>query len=196
MASELEENIDFTVEPIKEEAATVHANPLEFFGFDSDEIDEVFKENEIEAVIRRDKRVCSCGHPIKKHENIEHVGWLCKPGRQQCRCSEPYAVISVWDTRYFMRKSVGNGGRHALALGIRASMDADPTKNDLLQWLIPTTCQACGTENVKLYPMNMTDQGVIKEESAYKTKLLCDGCAYGQATVLREFPVNRPELNQ
>ena len=33
-------------------------NPLDFFGFDSDEIDEVFKENEIEAVIRRDKRIC------------------------------------------------------------------------------------------------------------------------------------------
>jgi hypothetical protein len=171
-------------------------NPLDLFGFDSDEIDEVFKENEIEAIIRRDKRICSCGHPIKKHENIEHVGWLCKPGKHHCQCSVPYAVITVWDTRYFMRKSVGNGGRHALALGIKASMDANPTKNDLLQWLIPATCQGCSTENVKLYPVNMTDQGVIKEESAFITKLLCDGCAYGQPPELREFTVVRPELNQ
>jgi hypothetical protein len=181
---------------VEEDIAVVRTNPLDLFGFDSDEIDEVFKENEVEAIIRRDKRICSCGHPIKKHENIEHVGWLCKPGKHQCKCSEPYAVIAVWDTRYFMRKSVGNGGRHALALGIKASMDADPTKNDLFQWLIPTTCQGCATEDVKLYPVNMTDQGVIQEESSYRTKLLCDGCAYGQTTVLRDYSANRPELNQ
>lgn len=155
-------------------------NPLDLFGFDAEDIEEVFKENEVEEINRRDKRICACGHPTKKHEFFENVGWTCKPGRHKCRCESPAAVIAVWDTRYFMRKSVGNGGRHALALGIRASMNADSSKNYLLEWLVPTTCQGCATENVKLYPMNMTNQGVIMEESSVMSKLLCNMCAYGQ----------------
>jgi hypothetical protein len=171
-------------------------NPLDLFGFDESDIDDVFKENELKAIIRRDKRVCACGHPIKKHEEFDGVGWVCSPGRHKCKCSIPRAVIAVWDTRYFMRKSVGNGGRHALALGIKASIEADSSKNNLIEWLVPNTCQRCETENVKLFPVNMTKEGVIMQESAYLSMLLCDGCAYGVPSELRDASAPRPELNQ
>lgn len=171
-------------------------NPLDIFGFEAEDIEDVLKESELKEIIRRDKRVCACGHPIKKHEDLEGVGWICKPGRHLCKCSIPRAVIAVWDTRYFMRKSVGNGGRHALALGIKACMNADPTKNNLIEWLVPNTCQQCDTENVKLYPVSMTDQGVIMQESAYISKLLCESCAYDQPVELRNMSAPRPQLNQ
>jgi hypothetical protein len=171
-------------------------NPLDLFGFEEDDIEDVFKENELQEIIRRDKRVCACGHPIKKHKDLKEAGWICKPGRHHCKCSIPRAVIAVWDTRYFMRKSVGNGGRHALALGIKACINADPTKNNLIEWLVPSTCQQCNTENVKLYPVSMTDQGVIVQESGFISMLLCDACAYNQPVELRDTSAPKPELNQ
>jgi hypothetical protein len=195
MSTELDKIKDNTLQEIEKEAIP-QANPLDRFGFKEDAIEEVFKENELLEIIRRDKRVCACGHPIKKHEDLGTAGWICKPGRHKCKCSIPRAVIAVWDTRYFMRKSSGNGGRHALALGIKACMNANPAKNNLIEWLVPNNCQQCEAENVKLFPVSMTDQGVIMQESAYISKLLCESCAYDQPTELRNVSAPRPELNQ
>lgn len=154
---------------------------MDFLGFDRDEVEEEIVKKEQELANARDGRICSCGHPVK-HHNVDKDNptiSACKPGRQFCPCAKLKPVIKVGDTRYFLRKSEGNGKLHALALGIVASMRAKPHLADEMEWLVPNTCEKCQTENVQLFPTYVTQQGVIMDDPTKFSVLLCNDCRFG-----------------
>lgn len=153
---------------------------MDFFGFDQTEVEDAIKQKEEELAKARDGRICACGHPVR-HHNVEtgtqHVS--CKPGRQLCPCTLLKPVIKVADTRYFMRRSEGNGRLHALSMGIVASIKANKDLADKMEWLVPNTCEKCGTEDVQLFPTHVTADGVIMDEPTRFNALLCDNCRFG-----------------
>lgn len=154
---------------------------MDFLGFEREEVEEVIIKREEELANARDGRICSCGHPVKHHKVDRDNPNLssCKPGRQLCPCGKLRPVILVADTRYFLRKSEGNGRLHALALGIVASMRADADLAERMEWLVPSTCDKCKTEDVQLFPTYVTQQGVIMDQPTKNTVLLCDNCRFG-----------------
>lgn len=157
------------------------SNVRDLFGFSSDDVEEAFKEKEEEEARKRDGRICSCGHPVKHHTKTSDGYISCKPGRQFCPCEMLAPVIKVPDTRYFMRRSQGNGARHALSMGIHAAIKANTKSEDLMEWLVPPVCQNpnCGNEGVKLYPTHITAERVVMDEPTKFNVLLCDDCRFG-----------------
>ena len=151
--------------------------------FDLDE-DLVNKMNSIYGVEPRSERreICSCGHAMSRHrfDSLNNV-WVCKPGQLSCDCGLMKAVIEVPNTRYFMRKSMGSGEKHALPRGIaaaRAAMGAD--FDERKKWLVDPVCDKCGVE-AKFYPVRIAD-GVILQDSddtpvtSVATLFLCIEC--------------------
>lgn len=156
-------------------------DPMSMLGFGMEEIDEALREAEEVAAKRRDPRICACGHPVKYHTQ-DSIGYVsCQPGRQLCPCAQIAPVISVPDTRYFMRKSLGNSQRHALSLGIGALLKAKPKLAEEIEWIAPPICQhpQCGNEGVKLYPTHLTAEGVVTDEPSKFNRLFCDDCRFG-----------------
>tara|TARA_R110000782_G_scaffold112223_2_gene202127 strand:- start:719 stop:1186 length:468 start_codon:yes stop_codon:yes gene_type:complete len=153
-------------------------SPLDRFGYTEEGLDEVLEAKKAEVASRRDPRICSCGHPVKFH-TVTAYGTSCKPGRLLCPCTGVFAVITVPDTRYFMRKSDGNGKLHALTLGIHSAIKANPDSIDKFEWIIDNACGKCGNEEVQLHPTNLTPNGVIVDKAAEFSLLLCDDCRFG-----------------
>lgn len=113
-----------------------------------------------------DRRICICGHAMSRHHFNDFTGGhYCKPGQLACACINPRAVIEVPNTRYFMRKSHGSGPKHALALGVVASIEAlgeEFTK--ARKWLTEEVCDICKKES-KYYPVRVTPTGEAIEDS-------------------------------
>ena len=152
---------------------------MSVFGFGIDEVEEAMQQKEQEKADARDGRICACGHPVRHHPITSTGEVSCRPGRQFCKCEHLKPVIKVADTRYFMRRSEGNGKLHALTLGIVASVKSKAELADKMEWLVPNTCEKCKTEDVALYPTNLTEDMVIVDKSATFTALLCDDCRFG-----------------
>jgi len=153
---------------------------MDFFGFDQTEVEDAIRQKEEDLAKARDGRICACGHPVR-HHNVEtgtqHVS--CKPGRQLCPCTSLKPVIEVADTRYFMRRSEGNGRLHALSMGIVASIKANKELGNKMEWLVPNTCERCQTEDVQLFPTHVTGEGVVMDQPTRFNALLCDNCRFG-----------------
>lgn len=154
---------------------------MDFFGFDQGEVEEALKEKEEAIAKARDGRICACGHPMRHHKvaSDDPNDSSCKPGRQLCPCGKIKPVITVADTRYFMRRSEGNGRLHALSMGIVASIKADPDLADKMEWLVESVCEKCGNEDVQLFPTHVTQQGVVIDKPSTHNALLCDNCRFG-----------------
>jgi hypothetical protein len=180
---------------------------------ESKSLDDVlsFPLSESEEVIEKgdvyDGLICSCGHAWKYHK--AEFGY-CHPGRQDCRCNEFIPVLKVSDTRYFMRKSQGNGKLHALSLGIAAARlskpegelkeepteDSKPRRAKLpveMKWNLDICCMKCRSVDVGLSPTMVSLQGqiVYEPEVIYADDpgkkifnlLLCDDCIDEVSTV-------------
>lgn len=154
-------------------------NPMSIFGFGIEDVEEAMKQKEEEKANGRDGRICACGHPVKHHSATRQNIVSCKPGRQLCKCTRIHPVIKVPDTRYFMRRTEGNAQLHALSMGIVAFIKAKPDLKDEMQWIIPIACEKCGNEEVRLFPTNVTPEGIVVDEPAKFTKLLCEDCRFG-----------------
>lgn len=150
--------------------------------------------------------ICTCGHPSKYHYESE-VDY-CLVGRQSCRCNKFIPILKVSDTRYFMRKSQGNGNLHALPLGIAAatlaSKNPEPEETDAakptrqktpltMKWNSDICCMKCMKVDVGLSPTMVSLQGQIiyDPELIYKDQpgvkifnlMLCDDCIDEVSTV-------------
>jgi hypothetical protein len=180
---------------------------------ESKSLDDVlsFSLAESEEVIEKgdlnDGLICSCGHAWKYHK--PEFGY-CLPGRQACRCNDFIPVLKVSDTRYFMRKSQGNGKLHALSLGIAAARLSKPegeleeepkddskpkrTKRPVeMKWNLDICCMKCRAVDVGLSPTMVSLQGqiVYEPEVIYADDpgkkifnlLLCDSCIDEVSTV-------------
>ena len=165
-----------------------------------DEFDlDVNEVNELNAVYKAeprtaDRRICICGHAMSRHHFDKYDGRThCKPGQLACPCLVERAVINVPNTRYFMRKSMGSGAKHALPRGIAASMEAlgdDFTENKT--WLVDAECDFCHMPT-KFYPVRVTPTGEILDDDANDegvTAFMCNDCRNPQplSTVVQEDP--------
>jgi hypothetical protein len=154
-------------------------DPLDRFNISKEDIDQVIRTS-AERVVARDGRVCACGHPVGRH--TEYAGLVsCKPARLECPCKKIRPAIDVPNTRYFMRKTIGNGKSHALLLGLRAAQVADPDSMSEVEWLIPDKCDKCGAEGKGAQPCNVTKTGMVIDEPEGYDVFLCDECRYGLA---------------
>lgn len=135
-------------------------------------------ENTDRAYRERNGLICSCGHPVAKHivsETTRDV--LCKPGLLNCKCEYLHPVIEVPNTRFFMRKSLGNGPYHALSLGLVAAIKAaneDQAKQ--IKWVIPDTCEFCKAEGVATSPTHVDKAKRVWEEPQTHNVLICADC--------------------
>ena len=162
--------------------------------FDLD-IDEVNELNEIYKAEPRnnDRRICICGHAMSRHHFDKFDGRdHCKPGQLACPCLQPRAVIDVPNTRYFMRKSMGSGAKHALPRGIAASIEALGDEfNERKQWLVEPECDICH-EPAKYFPQRATPTGEPLDDSAEDqgvTAFMCPKCRtfeYKQSTTTKD----------
>jgi hypothetical protein len=157
-------------------------NPLDFFGYSEEEVKEVIDTQNLQKRLSKESRqICACGHSVKHHD-VTNLGEVaCSPGRQKCKCDFIKPVIRVPNTRFFMRKSTGNGKFHALTLGIAEAIRAIKKEDgdlEQIEWLVPPICEKCKKENVPLHPTNVSSLGVIVDEPAEKNALLCDDCRF------------------
>lgn len=129
------------------------------------------------AASERDGRICACGHPVSKHNVIQaSLEVSCRPGLLNCPCEKLHPVIDVPNTRFFMRKTLGNGPRHALILGIAASIKANPDYLEKMEWLIDSTCEKCKRTDALLSPVNVTRSGITMNEPTTHNAMLCEQC--------------------
>lgn len=165
--------------------------------FPLSESEKVIEDGDLNAGL-----ICSCGHAWKYHKP-EHG--YCLPGRQSCRCNEFIPVLKVSDTRYFMRKSQGNGNLHALSLGIASArlvkLSSEPTDNPKsrlkkpveMKWNLSICCMKCTKVDVGLSPtmVSLSGQIVYEPDVIYADDpgrkifnfLLCDPCIEEVSTV-------------
>jgi len=112
------------------------SDALSRFKLDDDEIREFLAERPR----RRDasaKEVCVCGHGIGRHVAAGER-WVCRPGRQMCRCTNPRSVLKVSDNRFFASKTEGEGSRHALIRGMVLASKSE--RNVTMEWLLEPSC--------------------------------------------------------
>lgn len=152
---------------------------MDEFDLDPDEV------SEYNAAYRQDsrstdRRICICGHAMVRHHFNDYTGGhYCKPGQLACPCINPREVVDVPNTKFFMRKSMGSGAKHALPRGIAASIEG--LGNDFkegMKWLVEAVCDFC-SEPAKFYPVRVTPTGAIlndSDEDEGVTAFLCQSC--------------------
>ncbi len=155
-------------------------NPLGRFNISEEDIDAIIRTS-AESAKARDGRICACGHPVNRHNT--YAGLVsCKPARLECPCKKVRPVVDVPNTRFFMRKTIGNGRSHALLLGLRAAQVAEPDSMENVEWLISDVCDKCGSEGKGAEPTNVTQSGMVVDEPHGYDVFLCHDCRYGVTT--------------
>lgn len=128
-----------------------------------------------------DRRICICGHAMSRHHLDRYDGrHYCKPGALDCPCLQPREVIEVPNTRFFMRKSMGSGVKHALTRGIAASIDRLGAEEfeQSSKWLVDPICDIC-KEPSKFYPQRVTPTGsplLDVDDDQGVTAFMCASC--------------------
>lgn len=119
---------------------------------------------------RRDPRICICGHAVNKH--VPESG-ACEPTRYKCPCREIIPVITVDDTRLFLRKTTGPGAEHALIRGIAALANAGKG----CDWLdAGTKCFKCASSK-QVRPVPTDSEGTrVKYEHSEFNIMACEDC--------------------
>lgn len=146
---------------------------LSAMGFDPDEAERTDKELTINARTK-DKRICLCGHSVGRHD-MELGRPVCVVGKLACNCRNLQPVLTVTDTRPFIRKTEGSSLNHALARGIAAARKIDVDISFIEEsW----ACHKCGVagEAVRLVPMTVTANGLPANYDTGYNSLLCDDC--------------------
>ena len=149
-------------------------NPFEFFDFDVEEVRTA--EEKIKGMSRpdRDKRICTCGHPMNSHTISSSGIVLCTPSRMMCPCKNARPVLIAGDARKFLRKTMGPGPEHALARGVLASFESGKD----VEWIVGMICDKCGAEG-NISPVPTTREGIVQFEATGYDALLCKNCRSG-----------------
>lgn len=137
-------------------------------GLDPDEAIEA--DQRLKTKPRRDPRICVCGHAVNKH--VPESG-ACEPTRYKCPCRQMIAVLTVEDTRLFLRKTTGPASEHALTRGIAALAEAGKG----CEWIEEThKCFKCGGgDRLRAVPTNQ-DGTLVKYEHSQYNILVCADC--------------------
>lgn len=141
---------------------------LASMGLDADEA--IATDKRLKTKPRRDPRVCICGHAMNKH--VPESG-ACEPTRYKCPCRMATPVLTVDDTRLFLRRSTGPGPEHALTRGIAALAEAGKS----CDWIeTGGKCMKCeSTEAIRAVPTDSTGMKVIYDHSAFNI-MVCVDC--------------------
>lgn len=119
---------------------------------------------------RRDGRICVCGHPMTRHTLLSGLVY-CKPSKMECPCKRDRPVVEASDTRPFLRKTEGQGPRHALSRGLAAAIKAGHD----VRWLVEQRCDRCATES-PVSPVPVTQNGIAVDDPTGYDALLCAKC--------------------
>lgn len=98
---------------------------------------------------RRNPYICLCGHAMARHSEDPNTGAVsCKPSRIWCHCTRKYPVLTVEDTRIFVRMSDGYGQDHAVIRGLSALIK----KGKKAEWVTEgLVCHFCETWDSEFY---------------------------------------------
>jgi len=142
---------------------------LSVFDFTAEDIDQVLEE--AKKVKAKSKSICMCGHADGFHDVTSAGAQFCTANKQNCKCQKKQLILTVEDTRIFLRKTTGPGPMHALAQGIR---DAEKA-GQKLEWIGTPTCGPCGS-TLDLSPVPVSERGVILYEDKGYNVMLCAEC--------------------
>lgn len=156
----------------KKKKEVVVSNPFDVFDFSEEEAEEVIQEV-ARNPYNRDGAICLCGHPRSKHM-ASSIGYTCSPAKQFCPCKKLRVVAESSDTRYFLRKTLGAGPRHALSQGMKAAVKSGAT----VVWVGESSCDKCGEEK-PVSPVPVTQGGIEMDEPTGFDVLLCIECRMG-----------------
>lgn len=145
----------------------------DFFDLSQDEVDGAIEM--VAKYSKQDGRVCICGHTMKAHSDGTYTQGIlkCQALKATCSCRTPRAVVESSNGRYFLKKTHGSGGFHALTQGIDAVIKAGHT----VEWIGTPKCDKCGTEG-KTSPCVMRQDGRLAPDD-FDTgvyALLCTEC--------------------
>jgi hypothetical protein len=159
------------------------SNPLERTGLDLNEL--AVLNAALMNTRQKNDKICICGHGSGRHTWTEELQeHNCRPPKADCDCKNLVEVIKSTDTRPFVRKTSGNGNRHALILGMQSALEKGAT----VEWIVPSVCARCHEEGPTA-PCVVSPEGIIydgiperRDKEAKKKiihKLLCQGCREG-----------------
>ena len=145
-------------------------NAFNFLDLDVTEAIEESRKSNTE----RNKQICVCGHPIRRHGKNLRGELYCHPNALYCPCKEQRAVLTAQDTRVFLRKTSGGAMLHALTRGLATCVE----RGIEVEWLISMTCDKCKTET-KVVPVPVHQNGAIANDDTGHNALLCNNCRTG-----------------
>jgi hypothetical protein len=119
-----------------------------------------------------DKRVCACGHPVSQHGEPYPGFQGCFPPKSECLCKSPKPVLEVSDKRFFTRRTIGWGEKHALSRGLFGLVRS----GGVARSLVGNSCGQCGQEVERLIPTSLSETLSILESPGVFNALLCPDC--------------------
>ncbi len=161
-----------TYSELPEDQRTAHElSPFGNLGITADSVGRFEAERSLHD---RAKWVCICGHALNKHKEFESNRWSCLTARHWCPCQFPKAVVSVSDTRYFMRKTYGPGSKHALSTGLGRLIQVRKS----FDWLETPSCwnPNCERTNVKIFPVAISKYKKPSNQPGPINVLFCESC--------------------
>lgn len=147
------------------------SDALSKLGMSLDEVREVDEKLTKKNKIKRDRRVCLCGHAVSKHTTFNGI-LVCKPSAMMCPCKKIRPVLEADDTRMFLRKTEGAGAMHALSRGLYACIEAGRK----VEWIVDLACDKCGATDKRVVPVPVTQNGFLADHATGFDALLCDDC--------------------
>lgn len=146
-------------------------NALEMLGISLDEAREIDGKLTKKAKVKRDRRICLCGHGVSKHTTYNGI-LTCKPSAMMCPCKKVNPVLEADDTRVFMRKTEGAAAMHALSRGMYACLESGKE----VRWIVDLHCDRCGSTDKRVVPVPVTQNGFAADYATGFDALLCDDC--------------------
>lgn len=137
------------------------------------ELDEAVEIDQmLQTRVRRDRRVCLCGHGVARHSD-EYGAVQCRSNKWNCKCKKIQPVLEVQDTRLFMRKTEGPGAFHALNRGIVSAA----AKEHEMSWIEGAlVCHKCGDTEAKVTVVPVSQAGIVQDYDTGYNAFLCDNC--------------------
>jgi len=138
--------------------------------------------------IKRDARVCVCGHAAGAHfpskgspddrgdiASYAEGEVACQAGKTPCACEKFQYVLTISDVRSFIQKTTGPGEEHALAKGLASSLG----RGIFPEWREDIACFWCGKHPAEvgtLIPIAYNERGVEAFRPTKVNRLHCASC--------------------
>ncbi len=154
-------------------------------GITQEDVDRFVETRKLKGV-KRDARVCVCGHGANAHFSPTLGGPAdiaeypagsihCQAGKTPCDCQQFVYVLRASDIRSFIQKTEGPGKDHALAKGIASTMN----RGVKIEWRDDIACFYCGKppkEVGALIPIAYNERGGEAFRTTTVNRLHCQGC--------------------